>query len=136
MPRVAHTDQDELTLLEVVLRVQGDFRRQIAPLRVTPLQAGVILYLHRQRKAQMTETAAGVGVEPPTLSVAIRTLIRKRWVTGHRLPDDRRVMCVRLTQRGEMLAGRIKERVHRYEADKGQGELLKTGQWLTKGPRH
>ena len=99
------------TVLEVALQVQSDFRQHLAPLRVTPLQAGVILYLYRQREAQMTETAIGVGVAGPTLSVAVRTLLRKRWVTSHRTPDDRRVVYVRLTQRGEVLAGRITKRI-------------------------
>ena len=55
MPGGKHTDQKKATLLEIVLRVQGDFRQRLAPFRVTPLQAGVMLYLHRHREAQMTE---------------------------------------------------------------------------------
>ena len=112
-----HKDQDKPTVLEVALRVQSDFRQHLAPLRVTPLQAGVILYLYRQREAQMTETAIGVGVAGPTLSVAVRTLLRKRWVTSHRTPDDRRAVCMRLTQRGEVLARRIKERIRDMGSD-------------------
>ena len=78
--------------------MQGEFRQQLAPFPVTPLQAGVILYLHRQREASMTETAAGVGVAGSTLSVAVRALVRKRWVTEHRTPNDRRIVRLRLTQ--------------------------------------
>ena len=133
MPGVEHKGPNEPTMLEVVLRVQGDFRRQLAPLHVTPLQAGVMLFLHRQREAPMTETAAGVGVAGPTLSVAVRTLIRTRWVSEHRTPNDRRVVHLRLTQRGEGLARRITERVLRYEADTGQGNLLKMGQRVVRG---
>ena len=100
MRGLEHTGQDKPTRLEVALGLQGDFRIQLAPLRLTPLQAGVMFYLHRQREAQMTETAGGVGVEGPTLSVVVRTQVRKHWVTSHRTSHDRRVMCVRLTQRG------------------------------------
>ena len=117
MPRVEPKGQDELTLLELVLRVQGDFRQRLAPLRVTPLQAGVILYLHRHWEAKVTEAAAAVGVEGPTLSVVVRTLVRKRWVTGHRTPDDRRVVRLRLTQRGEVLARRIKDKIRHVRSD-------------------
>ena len=136
MPIVEHKSQDEPTLLEVVLRVQGEFRQHLAPLHVTPLQAGVILYLHRQREATATETAVGVGVAGSTLSVAVRTLIRKRWVTNQRTLDDRRAVCLRLTQRGEVLAGRIKEHLLRYEADTEQGNLLRLGQQVAKGKSH
>ena len=117
MPAVTHKDQDKPTLLEVVLRVQGDFRQCLAPLRMTPLQAGVILYLHRQKEASMTDTAAGMGVAGPTLSVAVRTLLHKRWVSQHRISDDRRVVRVRLTQRGKVLARRITERVRDMKSD-------------------
>ncbi|MGH7184099.1 MAG: hypothetical protein ACREJN_19285 [Nitrospiraceae bacterium] len=41
--------QEEPTLLEVVLRVQRDFRQRLAPIGVTPLQAGVILYRLRRK---------------------------------------------------------------------------------------
>ena len=111
MPGVEHKGQDKPTLLEIVLRVQGEFRRYLAPLRVTPLQAGVILYLHRQREAKVTEAAAALGVRVPTLSVVIRGLVRKRWVIRRRALHDDRVVCLRLSRQGEVLAGRIKERV-------------------------
>ncbi|MGH7181864.1 MAG: hypothetical protein ACREJN_07810 [Nitrospiraceae bacterium] len=103
--------QDQVTLLELVLRVQGDFRSQLATLHVTPLQAGMILYLHRQKEASMTDTAATVGVAGPTLSVAIRTPLRKRWVAEHRTPDNRRVVRLRLTRRCEVQARKITERI-------------------------
>ena len=55
MPVAARMDQNKPMLVEIVLRMQGDFRQRLAPFRVTPLQAGVMLYLHRHREAQMTE---------------------------------------------------------------------------------
>ena len=45
MQGVEHNGQEKLTLLELVLRVQGEFRRSLEPIRVTPLQAGMMLYL-------------------------------------------------------------------------------------------
>jgi len=78
MPDVENKDQAESTLLEVVLRVESDFRGYLAPVPVTPFQAGVILCLHRQKDARVRNTAAGVGVVESTLSVAVRSLVRKR----------------------------------------------------------
>ncbi|MEP6959185.1 MAG: hypothetical protein ABI980_10695 [Nitrospirota bacterium] len=45
MPGDEHTGQDAPTLLEVVSQLQGDFRIRLAPIGVTPLQAGVMRYL-------------------------------------------------------------------------------------------
>ena len=104
MSGVEHTGQDERTLLEVVLRVYGDFRRRLAPIRVTPLQAGVILYLHRHRDAKVTEAAAALGVRVPTLSVVIRDLVRKRRVIRRRALHDDRALSLRLSRQGEVVA--------------------------------
>ena len=129
MPRATHTDHDKPSLLEVVLRVQGDFRSQLAPLRVTPLQAGVILYLLRHSDAKVTEAAAALGVRVPTLSVVIRGLVRKRWVIRRRALHDDRVVCLRLSRQGEVLAGRIKVRIRdvRERSQPNQGGLRPVG---------
>ena len=50
------------TLLELVLQLHGEFRRSLDPIRVTPLQAGVILYLQRHMDAKLTDAAAVLRV--------------------------------------------------------------------------
>ena len=97
--------------------VQGDFRQRLAPLHVTPLQAGLILYLHRQRDAKLTEAAAAVGVQLPTLSVVTHDLVRKRWVTKRRAIHDDRAVRLRLSRKGEVLAGRITDHVRHVRSD-------------------
>ena len=111
MSGVEHTGQDERTLLEVVLRVHGDFRRRLAPIGVTPLQAGVMLYLQRHSNAKMKDTAAALGVQPPTLTVVIDDLVRKHWVTRRRALHDDRAVWLRLSRQGQVVAGKIKNHV-------------------------
>ena len=84
------------TLLEMVLRVQGDFRRRLAPISVTPLQAGVMLYLHRHVDAKLKDVAAALGVQSPTLAGVIQDLVRKHWVINRRSIHDDRALCRRL----------------------------------------
>jgi DNA-binding MarR family transcriptional regulator len=98
---------DKPTLLEVVLRLHGEFRRRLEPLRVTVLQAGVILYLTRHTNAKLTETAAALRIRPPTLTEVIRDLVSRRWVTNRRSPRDRRAVCLRLSRRGQVIARSI-----------------------------
>jgi DNA-binding MarR family transcriptional regulator len=59
---VRHKDDEKLTLLELVLRLEGEFRRSLEPIRVTPLQAGVLLYLYRHADPGVTDAAASLGV--------------------------------------------------------------------------
>ena len=72
---------------------------------------GVDLYLHRRANAKVKDAAAAVSIRPPTLTAVIDDLVRERWVTRHHTPADRRVVHVRLTQRGEVLARRITDRI-------------------------
>jgi DNA-binding MarR family transcriptional regulator len=66
MRSVKHNGHEELTLLEVVLQVHGVFRKCLEPIHVTPLQAGVMLYLSRHADATLTDAAATLGLRLPT----------------------------------------------------------------------
>lgn len=106
----------EETLLERVLQVHGKFRRSLEPLRVTPLQAGVMLFLRRRAEATMTEAAAALRVSPPTMSAVVTDLMRKRWVTKRRSVVDRRASYLRLSPRGLVLTGKIERPIQRVSA--------------------
>lgn len=110
-------EDDTLTMLELVLQLHGEFRRSLEPIRVTPLQAGVILFLRRHTDAKLTDAAASLGVRMPTLSVVVADLVRKRWVIKQRLDQDRRAVYLRLSRRGEALAQRIKGHVGNVRSD-------------------
>lgn len=117
MSKLVNHSAENLTLLELVLRVQGEFRRSLEPIRVTPLQAGMILYLGRHANAKLTDAAAALCVKQPTLSEVVKDLVRNRWVTNRRSAEDRRAVCLSLTRRGEALAQNIEERVREVRSD-------------------
>ena len=117
MRGVTHNGHEQLTLLELVLRLEGEFRRSLEPIHVTPLQAGVILYLQRYMDAKLTDAAAALRLRLPTLSVVVTDLVRKRWVAKRRSVTDSRVVHLRLSRRGQALARRIKDRVRDVKSD-------------------
>jgi hypothetical protein len=45
-----------------LLRLVGDFRKILEPLRVTLFQAGVLLFLRHYADARVTDTATALGV--------------------------------------------------------------------------
>jgi DNA-binding MarR family transcriptional regulator len=104
------------TLLELVLRLEGDFRLTLTPIHVTTLQAGVILFLRRQADARVTDAASALRVRLPTLSEVVKDLVRKRWVTKRRSVTDTRVVHLSLTRRGNALTRHIEQRVCQVEA--------------------
>jgi len=113
MQGVEHNGREKLTLLELVLRVQGEFRRSLEPIRVTPLQAGMLLYLQRHTDAKLTDAADALCLRLPTLSDVVKDLVRKRWVTKRRSVTDSRAVCLSLSRRGEALTQKIEGQVRR-----------------------
>lgn len=111
MQTVERNNNKKLTLLELVLQLHGEFRRRLEPIGATPLQAGVILFLHRHGNSTLTDAAASLAVRLPTLSVVMNDLVGKRWVIKRRSVKDTRVVHVRLSRRGKTLAEKIEQRV-------------------------
>ena len=117
MRGVEHNGDVKLTLLELVLRVQGEFRRSLDPIRVTPLQAGVLLFLGRHANAKLTDAADALCVREPTLSEVVKYLVRKRWVAKRRSLTDSRAVCLSLSRRGETLVQRIEGQLRHVKSD-------------------
>ena len=111
---------EDLTILELVLQLHGEFRRSLEPIRVTPLQAGVLLFLRRHAEATVTDTATALRLRPPTLSEVVNDLVRKRWVTKRRSVTDTRVVQLSLSRRGNALALQINQRVRQVNAPLAQ----------------
>lgn len=105
------------TLLELVLQLHGEFRRSLEPIRVTPLQAGVLLFLRRHAESNLTDTAAALRVRQPTLSEVMKDLVRKRWVTKRRSVADTRIVHLRLSPRGLVITRKIEHLVRRVSTE-------------------
>jgi DNA-binding MarR family transcriptional regulator len=116
MQGVEHNGYEELTLLELVLQLHGEFRRSLEPIRVTPLQAGVLLFIRRHANARVTDAAAAFRLRLPTLSEVVKALARKRWVTKRRSVKDDRVVVLSLSRRGDTLALQIEKQVYQVNA--------------------
>jgi DNA-binding MarR family transcriptional regulator len=117
MRGVEHNGHEKLTLLELVLQLHGDFRRSLEPIRVTPLQADVLLYLQRHIDASVTDAATALRLRLPTLSEVVKDLVRKRWVTKRYSVEDRRAVCLRLSRRGQVITRKIENEVRDVRSD-------------------
>jgi DNA-binding MarR family transcriptional regulator len=111
MRGVKHNCHEELTLLELVLQLHGDFRRRLEPIRVTPLQTGAILFLRRHADARVKDAATALRLRQPTISEVVKDLVRKRWVSKRRSVKDSRIVYLLLSRRGIALALHIEQRV-------------------------
>jgi DNA-binding MarR family transcriptional regulator len=117
MRGIKYNGDDKLTLLELVLQLHGEFRRSLEPIRVTPLQAGVLLFLRRHADAKLTDAAAALRVRQPTLHEVVKDLVRKRWVTKRRSLADTRAVCLSLSRQGQALARKIEVQARQVRSD-------------------
>jgi len=102
---------EDVTTLERVLQWHGAFRMSLGQIRVTPLQAAMLLFVSRHAEAKLTDVARALCVRRPTLTEVVKALIRNRWVTQRRSVVDARVVHLRLSQRGEVLTRQIERQV-------------------------
>ena len=102
----------DVTTLERVLQWHGAFRRSLGPIRVTPLQAAMLLFVSRHAETRLTDAARALCVRRPALTEVVKALVRNRWVTQRRSVVDARVVHLGLSQRGEALTRQIERRVH------------------------
>lgn len=124
MRGVEYNGHVEMTLLELVLQLHDEFRRSLEPIRVTPLQAGILLFLHRHAKANVTDAAATLRVRQPTLSEVVNGLVRKRWVTKRRSVTDTRVVHLLLSRRGLVITRKIENQVRRVSTGVAANKVL------------
>ncbi len=82
--------QPNPTLLETMLRLHGDFRTALDALSLTPLQAGLMLYVQRNPGAGIFAAAKAFGLRPPTLTPVVQHLVRRRYVSRQEDQADRR----------------------------------------------
>ena len=103
--------------LELVLHMHGAFRRSLEPIRVTPLQAGVILFLRRHERPRVQDAAAAFLIRSSTLSVVVTDLVHKGWVIKQRADEDGRARYLWLSQQGEILAVKIMRHIRDVKKD-------------------
>ena len=90
-----------------------------------------LLLLQRHGERTMSELAEVLGAPLSTASGIGERLARRGLVHRHRKPEDRRVVVVRLTRKGETAAGKLREpidgvlrRVAGALTDEEQAQLL------------
>ncbi len=113
MGRVTRMQSKVMTLLESAIRLQGEFRRILEPIQVTPLQAAMILFLRRHEDGRVSDLAIAFSLKLPTVVQVVHDLEHNGWVTKRQSVQDRRAVFLRLSRQGQALAQKIEAQVER-----------------------
>jgi DNA-binding MarR family transcriptional regulator len=98
--------------------------------QVTPSQLVALRFLSLNESSLMSEVAEGLGISFPAATKTIDRLVRKDLAARAEDPHDRRVVRIRLTERGRSLVHEIyRERARRFDLvldrlDNGARETL------------
>ena len=106
-----------MTLLESAIRLQGEFRRILEPIQVTPLQAAMILFLRRHEDGRVSDLAIAFSLKLPTVVQVVHDLEHNGWVTKRQSAQDRRAVCLRLSRQGQTLARKIEAQIRNVRGD-------------------
>jgi DNA-binding MarR family transcriptional regulator len=96
--------QVALLMNSLVARLSRDSVRDLSRLGVTFAAARVLELLHETAHPRCSAIATRLGFDAPTLSHLLRSLAARDLVTRERAKDDNRVVEVRLTAKGRVLA--------------------------------
>jgi DNA-binding MarR family transcriptional regulator len=83
------------------------YRVELSDLGVTPIQAGVLLYLQRYPGSYCQSMADDLGRDASWIGVVVRDLHRQGWLKKQRAPCDDSYVFLRVTRKGAALARAI-----------------------------
>lgn len=93
-------DETVAAIRRVGLALKGRFHARLAEHGLTFPQAMILRALHKEGRRTARELADAMCVTPANITGILDRLERDRLVTRSRNPDDRRVVYVRLTEKG------------------------------------
>ena len=76
-------------------------------------QMEILLFIQGSEKCRVQDIADGLGITPPTVSVALRRLEDAGWLERHPDPEDGRATCSALTQKSMQMMEHVKAAQHR-----------------------
>lgn len=106
-----HWDASQLSSLETILRLHGLFRHRLQALRISPIQAGMLLYLHRHPHCRLNEIASALCLQNHSTVETARFLKKKGLLQKTQTHENQRIGQLRLTVKGRALAQKIRENI-------------------------
>lgn len=70
-------------------------------------QMGLIMFIWESKNCRIQDIATGLGITPPSASVAISRLEKQGWITREPDPLDRRASRISLSQKSTKLAQHV-----------------------------
>ena len=121
MPLTSHQsyrtrlDQCAALVVEVgpiIARTLKSSMRRHAPSGLTVPQFRALLFAGRHPNASLGELAEFLGISPPTASATVNRLGKQGLIQAHTPPDNRRRICLTLTDKGRAVVREARSATH------------------------
>ena len=99
------------SVLGAVLRLQGFFRQRLLTLRVSPMQAAILLHMDRNPDCTLIDLASALCLHPVSMGANVLVVVRRGWAYKQRTNENRRIVELGLTPAGKVLVKRIKQTI-------------------------
>lgn len=108
------TDKEKVVVLDTLLQkltqeIAHKFA-EILPPNITPNQFFILLHITKINNCKAADIAQCMGISPAAASNMIERLYRNNWIERVRSEGDRRVVWLRLSEKGEKLLTEIQEK--------------------------
>ncbi|MGQ0557463.1 MAG: hypothetical protein ACT4PN_16130 [Nitrospiraceae bacterium] len=80
-------------------------------LGVSPIQAGMLLYLDRHPQCQVIEIASALCIQNLSAVKTVQLIQRNGWIRKPQVNANRKIVKLQLTEKGTALAQKIKENI-------------------------
>ncbi|GAK33802.1 putative transcriptional regulatory protein for hcr operon [alpha proteobacterium Q-1] len=96
------------------------FRESLAPLQITPGQAGLLILIRDNPGISQSDLARAMQVERATLGQTIEGLVRRDFIVRNPRPGDRRAYSLSLSAAGDAFVDQLIPAIRAHEADVSQ----------------
>src|SRR5262245_35412378 len=107
-------DATTFLLVQLGAHAADRFAELVAPLHISPRQAGILRLIAATQGCNQQDLARRVGVLPSQMVFLIDELSEKKLVKRQRSTEDRRVSFVRLTDKGAHIMGKLSRLLEKH----------------------
>lgn len=102
---------EDRPLLQAMLHLYDDFHSRLAPLGVTALEAGMMMYLHRHANVSTIDLGKAFGTHELNLAPRLEDLVRKGLVRRQSDRQHHGVSILTLTSEGKIIIPEIEKHI-------------------------
>ncbi|KJS82054.1 MAG: MarR family transcriptional regulator [Peptococcaceae bacterium BICA1-8] len=106
------------SVMQKIVKEFGCQFNSILPDNITPTQFFLLKLIYDNKDCKAADIAHFFGISPAAATNMVERLYRNNWIERIRSEEDRRVVCLKLNEKGEKLLKQIEERKFQMQLER------------------